>query len=470
MRDIEEYMASCRLCPRNCGIDRRVRAGACGAGADIVAARAALHFWEEPCISGARGSGAVFFSGCSLGCIFCQNAEISRHAGDAQGACPPAADSSVQMSSAAKNAPGAFFAAADRSAKVSFAAKNAPGAFPPPADRFSEMSFAAKNAPIVFLPGKAVSVEELAAAMIRLQNEQGANNINLVTAAHFAPQVAAALELAKDGGLIIPVVYNSSGYENVDTLRLFEGLVDVWLPDFKYLSSDLAGKLSHAPDYPEVAKAALAEMVRQAGEAEFYVEEPFSPANAEESRPAKKEESSSAGGGALDIQAESETINGENSGQAAVYPPGGQLIRRGVIVRNLLLPGHVKESEAVIRYLYETYGDSIYISMMNQYTPMVRLPEEAAWSGKAGAGVVEDGENTPVSGRIYSNVAAERAEKRREDLSFDHDLSPLTRRVTKREYDRLVDYALDLGVKNAFIQAGGTAKASFVPAWDGSGL
>ena len=169
----------CCLCPRNCHVDRtQGKTGYCGQTDQIRAARAALHMWEEPCISGDAGSGAVFFSGCTLGCVFCQNQSI--------------AAGSV---------------------------------------------------------GKTISVERLAEIFLELQ-EQKAWNINLVTAGHFAPQVAKALELAKNRGLQIPVVYNTSGYENVETLRMFEGLTDIYLPDFKYLSGELAGTYSHAADYP----------------------------------------------------------------------------------------------------------------------------------------------------------------------------------------------------------------------------
>lgn len=321
---MEEYMSSCTLCPRNCKADRLAgKAGVCGVPADLYIARAALHFWEEPCISGSRGSGAVFFTGCGLKCIYCQNAPISG------------------------------------------------------TDALKEP-----------LLGKKVSQEHLAEIFLKLQNEQGANNINLVTAVQYIPQVAEALREAKDRGLKIPVVYNSSGYEKVESLRLLEGLVDVWLPDLKYMDPELAKKYSFAQDYPEAAKAAVAEMVRQAGEPEFYTDE-----------------------------------------------AGQKLIRKGVIVRHLLLPGHVKNAKAVVKYLHETYGNSIYISMMNQYTPMETLKD-----------------------RIQDDEWKDR----------DHEL--LTRKVTKREYERLIDYAVEIGVENGFLQEGGTAKESFIPSWNGEGV
>lgn len=316
----------CCLCPRNCHVDRtQGKTGYCGQTDQIRAARAALHMWEEPCISGDAGSGAVFFSGCPLGCVFCQNHSIA-------------------------------------------------------AGRL----------------GKTIATERLAEIFLELQ-DQKAWNINLVTAGHFAPQVVRALELAKGQGLKLPIVYNTSGYEKVETLRMFEGLVDIYLPDFKYLSAELADAYSHAADYPQVAKLALQEMVRQVGSAQF------------------------------------EIVSGENSGRVTdelltdVDYGDGELERmlQGVVVRHLVLPGYVEESKNVIRYLYETYGNQIYISIMNQYTPMsgieVQYPE-------------------------------------------------LGRKITLREYDEVVDYAIESGVENGFIQEGETAEESFIPEFDTSGV
>ena len=299
---IRPWMKECRLCSRNCGAARMDgKKGFCGTDAEIMVARAALHMWEEPCISGKEGSGAVFFSGCSLGCNFCQNRRISRGQ-----------------------------------------------------------------------RGKKITLEHLVELFFQLQ-EQGANNINLVTAGHFLPQVAVALEMSKEQGLHIPVVYNSSGYEKAKTLKMLDGLVDIYLPDFKYMDAVLAKKYSHAQDYPEIAKEALSEMVRQVGEAEF-----------------------------------------DSRG----------MMKKGVIVRQLLLPGHVKDAKNVLKYLYETYGDRIYISMMNQYTPMPAMKDD----------------------------------------------SQLSRKVTDREYERLIDYAISLGLKNGFMQEGETAKESFIPEFDGEGV
>ena len=304
--------SACRLCPRECGADRAGgRKGYCGTDDRVMVARAALHRWEEPCISGTNGSGAVFFCGCPLHCVYCQNRVISGGNG-----------------------------------------------------------------------GTAVTVPELAKIFLNLQAEN-AHNINLVTAGHYTPQAAEAVRLAKAGGLTIPVVWNSSGYEKAETLRMLEGLVDIWLPDFKYMDPALAERLSHAPDYPVVAKAALAEMVRQA------------------ERPAEK----------------------ENEADPALFTDDG-LMRRGVIVRHLLLPGHVKQSKQVVEYLLLTYGNRIRISLMSQYTPMPAVADD------------------PL----------------------------LSRRVTRREYERLVGYALDLGLESGFIQERDVAKESFIPAFDGTGI
>lgn len=295
-------MRECRLCPRNCGVNRAAgQRGFCGMDANVTVARAALHMWEEPCISGRNGSGAVFFSGCGMGCIFCQNRQIAHG-----------------------------------------------------------------------MQGKRISIQRLSEIFLELQ-EKHANNINLVTAGHFLPQTAEALRLAKAMGLTIPVVYNSSGYEKPEALQLLAGLADVWLPDFKYMDSESARRYSHAPDYPETAKAAIDEMVRLAG--------------------------------------------------PPIFDSRG-ILQRGVIVRHLLLPGHVAEAKKIVAYLYHTYGNQIYLSLMNQYTPMPATAGDAL----------------------------------------------LRRRVTRREYDRLTDYAISLGVENAYIQEGPTAKESFIPDFDGEGV
>lgn len=289
----------CNLCPRECNVDRdNGKIGYCGESGTIRVARTSLHQWEEPCITGEHGSGTVFFTGCNLKCIFCQNHNI--------------ADSSV---------------------------------------------------------GRAFTVEELADAFLRLQDNK-ASNINLVTAGHFVNQVAEALVMAKQKGLTIPVVYNCSGYESVEALRKLDGLVNVYLPDCKYFSPEISKNYSNAEDYFEVASKAIEEMVRQVG--------------------------------------------------APVFDEATGNMIKGVIVRHLVLPGHTKDSMAVIDYLRKTYGDMVYISVMSQYTPVI--PQE-----------------------IYTN---------------------LNRRVTKREYRKVIDYLLSLGIDNAFVQEGETAKESFIPTFD----
>ncbi|MDO4473781.1 MAG: radical SAM protein [Eubacteriales bacterium] len=286
----------CMLCPRQCGADRRKQRGFCGETERIRVARAALHMWEEPCISGREGSGTIFFTGCNLRCVYCQNHTLSR----------------------------------------------------------SEV-------------GKEITVMRLSEIMIELQ-EKGANNINLVTGSHYVPQIVEALDLAREKGLHLPIVYNCGGYESIESLRMLQGYVDIYLPDFKYWEEESGRKYSLASDYPKVAKAAVDEMVRQVGAAEFT--------------------------------------------------PSG-LMKKGVIVRHLLLPGKVKEAQEIVRYLHGKYGDRIYLSLMNQYTPLPSLDKE-----------------------MYPE---------------------LNRRVTTYEYDKLVNYAIDTGVNCAFIQEGKTAKESFIP-------
>lgn len=295
----------CTLCPRNCAVNRENgERGICGQTSEIKVARAALHFWEEPCISGEAGSGTVFFSGCSLHCVFCQNEEIA-------------------------------------------------------------------NGTV----GKNITVERLAEIFLELQ-EKGANNINLVTPGHFIPQIKEALLLAKQKGLKLPIVYNTSSYESVDAIRSLDGFVDIYLPDFKYMSSELATRYSHATDYAKVAKEVIAEMVRQTGRPVF----------------------------------EQDDEDG--------------LIKRGTIVRHLMLPGYLEDSKAVIRYLYETYGNDIYISIMSQFTPL-------------------------------SNVK---------------EYPELNRKVTEEEYEELVNYAIELGVEQGFVQEGDVAKESFIPNFDCEGV
>ena len=292
---------SCTLCPRNCRVDRTSKqSGFCGMGDLIQVARASLHMWEEPCISGTNGSGTVFFTGCNLKCVFCQNHSIA-----------------------------------------------------------------------IGQKGKEVSPARLADLFLMLQ-DKGAHNINLVTPSHYIPGIAQALTLAKEKNMTLPVVYNTSGYDSVQSLTMLDGLVDIYLPDFKYVSGVLSQRYSHAPDYFEIASKSLAEMYRQVSDPVFE----------------------------------------------------DDLIKKGIIVRHLVLPGCTADSKEVIRYLYETYGDHIFISIMNQYTP---LPHVTSYP-------------------------------------------ELNRKITDAEYNEVVDFAIDLGVEQGFIQEGDTASESFIPEFDFTGL
>lgn len=290
-----DLLKECTLCPRNCGVNRlEGERGFCQAGACIKIARAALHHWEEPCISGHHGSGTVFFSHCNLQCVFCQNVEISQNQ-----------------------------------------------------------------------KGQEISIARLSEIFFELEG-QGAHNINLVTPTHYVPQIIEALKLAKAQGLKLPIVYNTSGYEKVETLQLLRKYVDIYLPDMKYYESLPSAKYSKAPDYFKIAKEALHEMVSQVGEAEFD-EEGF--------------------------------------------------MQKGVIVRHLMMPGLYQDSKKVITFLYNTYGDTIYLSLMNQYTPLLHV-------------------------EAYPE---------------------LNKKISLKRYEKLVQYALDLGLVNGFIQEGDTAKESFIP-------
>jgi len=297
-----ELLESCKLCPRNCGANRLgEKRGFCGAGEKIRVARAALHYWEEPCISGDIGSGTVFFSYCTLKCVFCQNYNIS------------------------------------------------------------QCSW-----------GKEITIERLAEIFIELQ-DKGALNINLVTPTHYVPQIIEAIKIAKENGLRLPIVYNSSGYEKVETIKLLRGYIDVYLPDMKYFDTKYSSKYSKAKDYFSYAKDAVNEMVNQVEEVKFD----------------------------------------ENG-----------IIQKGVIIRHLMLPGLLFDSKKIIDYIYNTYGNKVYISIMNQYTPL------------------------------------------------DHvkDYPELNRPLNKKHYESLIDYALNLGVQNGFIQEEGTDKESFIPLFNFEGV
>lgn len=292
-------MSGCQLCPHKCGVDRISKFGICKESQKIRISRAAPHMWEEPCISGKNGSGTVFFCGCTLGCVYCQNYLISRNNGECN---------------------------------------------------FPE-----------------ITPYTLGEIFISLK-EKGVHNINLVTPTMFVPQISEALNIAVNMGLNLPVVYNTSGYELPETLDIMGSQINIYLPDFKYMSGETAKKYSHAQDYPIHASTSLDHMVKQIGKAKF-------------------------------------TEDG--------------MMKSGVIVRHLLLPGQLSESLTILDYLYSNYGNDIYYSLMSQYTPTAGL---------------------------------------------DQSLYPeLNRKVTTYEYNKLVDHALTLGITNAFIQDGSSAKESFIP-------
>ena len=292
---------SCNLCPRNCNVNRNNNEiGYCGASNQMVIAKAYLHMWEEPCISGSVGSGTIFFSYCNLRCIFCQNYDIS-----------------------------------------------------------------------TLHKGNIVSINRLKEICLELQ-EKGALNINLVTPTHYVPLIVEALKLAKKEGLTIPIIYNTSSYENISTIKLLEGIVDIYLPDLKYYDDIYGIKYSNCNNYFKYASSAIEEMYKQVGKCVF-----------------------------------------DNNG----------IIKKGVIVRHLMLPDNIEDSKNIINYLYNKYKDNIYISIMNQYTPLRRLE--------------------------YEN---------------------LNRKVNDTEYDELINYAYDLGIRNAYIQEGETQKESFIPDFDNEGI
>lgn len=318
MLQSEIDISSCDLCPRVCGVDRSAGArGVCGADGRLRIARAALHFWEEPPISGTHGSGTVFFSWCPLRCVYCQNAVI-----------------------------------ADGEA------------------------------------GAEISIERLAQIYFELQ-AKGALNINLVTPTHYAPHARAALDLARGQGMDLPVVWNTSGYETVRTVRENRGYADVYLADFKYASSELAARYSKAPDYPRVALDALSAMVDEVGDPCF-----------DEYK-------------------------------------GDERMMRGVVVRHLMLPGALEDSMRVVQMVWEHFGSSVLLSLMNQYTPVL------ADSAKAGdAWACRELERCPE----------------------------LARRVPDEDYERLLDFADSLGIEDYFWQEGGAAEESFIPAFDLEGV
>ena len=288
-------LKNCRLCPRNCGINRYENVGFCGANNKIKLAYYSLHKWEEPVISGSCGSGTIFFSHCNLKCIFCQNKKISTNT-----------------------------------------------------------------------YGKEITIKRLSEIMLELQR-MGAHNINLVTPTHYVPQIVSCLHKIKNKDLKIPVVYNTSSYENAETIRMLNGFIDIYLADLKYYDDNLAKKYSNCNNYFKYASIAIDEMYKQVGK--VYIKD--------------------------------------------------NLMKRGIIVRVLVLPGHVDDAVKIIDYLHKKYNNNIIISIMNQYTPLDNLE--------------------------YEN---------------------LNRKLSDEEYDYIINYALDLGVTNAFIQEGDTQEESFIPNFD----
>ena len=288
----------CSICPRKCNVDRSKKLGFCQSPDNFRVARASLHYWEEPCISGKQGSGAVFFSGCNLKCVFCQNNEIS-----------------------------------------------------------------SQNKGVEITEEKLIEIFE---SLIK----QGANNINLVNPTHYALQIANVLKRWKSP---VPIVYNSSGYKEVETLKELDGLIDIYLPDLKYYDDWYSIKYSKAPNYFNIAIDAIEEMYRQVGN--------------------------------------------------VVYDKNG-IMKKGIIVRHLMLPGRGDDSKKIIEYLHLTYGNNIFISIMNQYTPLKQVKE----------------------------------------------IDELNKKVSDEEYSKLINYACDIGVENAFIQEGDTCSESFIPEFDLTGV
>lgn len=288
----------CNICPRSCNVERSKEKGYCGMGEEIYIARAAKHFWEEPPISGTNGSGTVFFSGCNLGCVYCQNYEISHEA-----------------------------------------------------------------------KGQRVSAERLGEIFGELASD-GAHNINLVNPTHYALEIKRVLEARKPD---VPVVYNSSGYEKVSTLKSLEGLVDIYLPDIKYISPERSGKYSDAEDYFDFAIKAVAEMKRQCPE--------------------------------------------------DVFDEDG-IMKKGVIIRHLILPGNTNQSLKILESIKENFGTDTIVSLMSQYTPYGKID----------------------------------------------NFTELQRRITDREYEKVVSAAEDMGFTNLFIQEKESASKNFIPDFDFTGV
>ena len=321
-----DLLNECTLCHRNCKVNRNAnQIGFCKASNEVTVARASLHLWEEPPISQGSGSGTVFFSHCNFKCVFCQNYNISQEG--------------INSSSTLNKLPN------------------------------QEMQKI--NCPSSVI-GMNISIERLAEIFIELQ-DKGANNINLVTPTHYVPQIIEALKIAKKNNLTIPILYNTNSYDSIETIKLLDGYIDVYLPDFKYFNDKYSVKYSNAKNYSSNAMQVIDEMVRQVG--------------------------------------------------TPVFNEDGIMVK-GVIIRHLMLPGLLFDSKKVVDYIYTKYGDSVYISLMNQYVPMFNAC------------------NYP---------------------EINKPLNP-------RHYDSLVNYALELGVKNGFIQDEGTNTTDFTPSFNLDGV
>lgn len=296
-----DRLKCCTLCPRECKVDRTKTLGFCKSSDKLKVARAQLHFWEEPCISGTNGSGTVFFSGCTLQCVFCQNSQISR------------------------------------------------GEW-----------------------GKEITVQRLCEIFLELE-KKGAHNINLVTPTQYVLHIIKAIDLSREKGLSLPIVYNTSGYEKAETLRLLKGYVDIYLPDFKYYDERFSKKYSNCKDYFENTTKALDEMFSQVGECEFD----------------------------------------ENG-----------LLKKGVVIRHLCLPKLTDDTKRILKYINRRFDDKVLISIMSQYTPHGDLKD-------------------------YPEIAL-----------------PLS----KDEYQDILEYAQMIGISNGFVQEGESAKESFIPPFDLTGV
>lgn len=297
---MNNLLKCCTLCPRECRADREISAGICGGGLLPRAAKAYLHMWEEPCISGTRGSGTVFFSGCSLKCCFCQNYKIS-------------------------------------------------------AEKF----------------GKEISIDRLSEIFLELQ-DKGAHNINLVSPTHYVPQIISALDKCSHD-LHIPVAYNSGGYEKAETLELLRGYVDIFMPDIKYFSPELSEKFSSAPDYFEYASKAVSKMIELVGKPEI-----------------------------------------DEKG----------IMKKGVIIRHMVLPSHRQDSETVLREIDKLFDkDSFLLSLMSQYTPFYKSSEH----------------------------------------------KEINRRISTYEYEKVAELAAELGFKG-YMQERSSAKEEYTPDFDLIGI